>query len=222
MGHVGLLQRGDLLFGQRQLLGGPLRDRARVYAWVGGDEPGELADAVAGHVAAGMTAGLGPVELMMVRSRIAGVLAAGLLVVVLAWVAWLLVGGWQVRAGLTWARGRMAEGQYAPARDRLARLADWWPRDDEVVYLLGTCEAKLGRPEAAFAAWRSVPSGSRWTGSARLAEGRTLELEEFKLLLTGKIARYKIPAHLRVIEALPLTPSGKVQKFKLKEMFADE
>ncbi|MBM2613984.1 galactonate dehydratase [Actinoplanes sp. LDG1-06] len=38
------------------LLGGPLRDRARVYAWVGGDEPSEVADAVAAHVSAGMTA----------------------------------------------------------------------------------------------------------------------------------------------------------------------
>ncbi|QSB15809.1 galactonate dehydratase [Natronosporangium hydrolyticum] len=38
------------------LLGGPVRDRARVYAWVGGDEPGEVVDAVAAHVAAGMTA----------------------------------------------------------------------------------------------------------------------------------------------------------------------
>jgi galactonate dehydratase len=38
------------------LLGGSVRDRVRVYAWVGGDEPGEIADAVAGHVEAGMTA----------------------------------------------------------------------------------------------------------------------------------------------------------------------
>lgn len=38
------------------LLGGAVRDRVRVYAWVGGDEPAELADAVAGHVEAGMTA----------------------------------------------------------------------------------------------------------------------------------------------------------------------
>jgi len=53
----------------------------------------------------------------------------------------------------------------------------------------------------------------------RLAEGQTLETEEFKLLLTGRIARYKIPAFLRKIDELPLTPSGKVQKFKLKEMF---
>ena len=38
------------------LLGGPVRDRVRVYGWIGGDEPAEVADAVAAHVAAGMTA----------------------------------------------------------------------------------------------------------------------------------------------------------------------
>jgi galactonate dehydratase len=38
------------------LLGGAVRDRVRVYAWVGGDEPGEISDAVAAHVEAGMTA----------------------------------------------------------------------------------------------------------------------------------------------------------------------
>jgi fatty-acyl-CoA synthase len=53
----------------------------------------------------------------------------------------------------------------------------------------------------------------------RLAEGQSLELEEFRELLTGRVARYKIPAYLRVLDELPLTPSGKVQKFKLKELF---
>lgn len=38
------------------LLGGPVRERVRVYAWVGGDEPAELADAVAEQVDAGFTA----------------------------------------------------------------------------------------------------------------------------------------------------------------------
>ncbi|GIG62904.1 galactonate dehydratase [Longispora fulva] len=38
------------------LLGGPVRDRVRVYSWVGGDEPDQVADAVAAQVAAGMTA----------------------------------------------------------------------------------------------------------------------------------------------------------------------
>jgi len=53
----------------------------------------------------------------------------------------------------------------------------------------------------------------------RLTEGRTLEIDQLRELLEGRIARYKIPAHIRTVEALPLTPSGKVQKFKLKELF---
>jgi acyl-CoA synthetase (AMP-forming)/AMP-acid ligase II len=53
----------------------------------------------------------------------------------------------------------------------------------------------------------------------RLADGQELELEQMRELLTGEVARYKIPAHLRILEELPLTPSGKVQKFKLKELF---
>jgi galactonate dehydratase len=37
------------------LLGGPVRDRIRVYSWIGGDEPGEIAEAAAAQVAAGLT-----------------------------------------------------------------------------------------------------------------------------------------------------------------------
>lgn len=39
-----------------QLLGGPVRERVRVYSWVGGDEPGEIAEAAAAMRAAGFTA----------------------------------------------------------------------------------------------------------------------------------------------------------------------
>lgn len=38
------------------LLGGAVRDRVRVYAWVGGDEPAELADQIAAQIEAGFTA----------------------------------------------------------------------------------------------------------------------------------------------------------------------
>jgi galactonate dehydratase len=38
------------------LLGGPVREKVRVYAWVGGDEPSELAEAIAAQVEAGFTA----------------------------------------------------------------------------------------------------------------------------------------------------------------------
>lgn len=37
------------------LLGGAVRDRVRVYSWIGGDEPDEIADAAAAQVAAGLT-----------------------------------------------------------------------------------------------------------------------------------------------------------------------
>jgi acyl-CoA synthetase (AMP-forming)/AMP-acid ligase II len=56
----------------------------------------------------------------------------------------------------------------------------------------------------------------------RLAEGASLELDELRELLTGQVARYKIPGHLRTIDELPLTPSGKVQKFVLKEWFEND
>ncbi|MFE6962597.1 galactonate dehydratase [Streptomyces sp. NPDC057696] len=39
-----------------QLLGGPVRERIRAYAWVGGDEPSEVRDAVNAQVEAGFTA----------------------------------------------------------------------------------------------------------------------------------------------------------------------
>jgi len=38
------------------LLGGAVRDRVRVYSWIAGDEPGEVAEAAAAQVAAGLTA----------------------------------------------------------------------------------------------------------------------------------------------------------------------
>jgi galactonate dehydratase len=39
-----------------ELLGGPVRDRTRIYSWVGGDEPAELEQSVQAQVAAGFTA----------------------------------------------------------------------------------------------------------------------------------------------------------------------
>ena len=110
----------------------------------------------------------------MSRSRWATGLAIGLAAAGLLWASWLVVGSWRVREGLAWARRRMAEGHYASARDRLAELARWWPRDDAVTYLRGACEAKLDRPDAALAALGSVRPGSPQAGPARLAEGRLL------------------------------------------------
>jgi fatty-acyl-CoA synthase len=56
----------------------------------------------------------------------------------------------------------------------------------------------------------------------RPAEGASLSPQEMREQMQGRVARFKIPAHLRIVEELPLTPSGKVQKFKLREQFLGE
>lgn len=39
-----------------ELLGGPVRERVRVYSWIGGDDPSEVAEQAAAHAAAGHAA----------------------------------------------------------------------------------------------------------------------------------------------------------------------
>jgi fatty-acyl-CoA synthase len=50
----------------------------------------------------------------------------------------------------------------------------------------------------------------------------TLSQPELAELLAGKLAAFRIPAHLCILDALPTTASGKVQKFRLVEMFTSE
>jgi fatty-acyl-CoA synthase len=47
-------------------------------------------------------------------------------------------------------------------------------------------------------------------------EGQTLTAEEIVAFARGKIANFKVPKHVEVVDRFPLTGSGKVQKFKQK------
>jgi fatty-acyl-CoA synthase len=47
-------------------------------------------------------------------------------------------------------------------------------------------------------------------------EGVALEPEEIKAFARGKIANFKVPKYVEIVERFPLTGSGKVQKFKQK------
>lgn len=49
-------------------------------------------------------------------------------------------------------------------------------------------------------------------------EGADLHESDIKEFCKGKIARYKIPKYILFVEGFPLTGSGKIQKFKLKEV----
>jgi fatty-acyl-CoA synthase len=47
-------------------------------------------------------------------------------------------------------------------------------------------------------------------------EGATLTAEEIVAFARGKIANFKVPKHVEIVDRFPLTGSGKVQKFKQK------
>ncbi|XP_058447930.1 medium-chain acyl-CoA ligase ACSF2, mitochondrial isoform X1 [Malaya genurostris] len=48
---------------------------------------------------------------------------------------------------------------------------------------------------------------------------QSLDLSELKEYCKGKIAHFKVPKYLRLVEQYPKTTSGKIQKFKLVELF---
>lgn len=51
-----------------------------------------------------------------------------------------------------------------------------------------------------------------------LKEGESISAEEIQEYCKGKIARYKVPKYIFFIKEFPMTGSGKIQKFKLKEL----
>ena len=56
----------------------------------------------------------------------------------------------------------------------------------------------------------------------RLREGATMTVEQLRDFCAGKLAHYKVPRYLRVCDEFPMTVTGKVQKFKMRETSIDE
>ena len=55
-----------------------------------------------------------------------------------------------------------------------------------------------------------------------LKPGTALTAAEVQAFCRGQIAHYKVPRHVRFVEAFPTTVTGKVQKFLMREtMIAD-
>jgi fatty-acyl-CoA synthase len=71
------------------------------------------------------------------------------------------------------------------------------------VYIYGVPDERVGEEVAA---------------AIRLKPNETLALDELRAFCEGRIAKFKIPRHLRFVTEFPMTASGKIQKFKLREM----
>ncbi|WP_151638121.1 AMP-binding protein [Noviherbaspirillum aerium] len=125
---------------------------------------------------------------------------------------WLRTGdlGRMDELGYLWISGR--------AKDMIIRGGEnISPREIEEVLLTLeeiTDANVVGVPDSRY--------GEEVCAYVRLKPGASLNAEQMRERLHDRIARYKIPKYLRVVEQFPLTPSGKVQKFRLREMFAAE
>jgi fatty-acyl-CoA synthase len=56
----------------------------------------------------------------------------------------------------------------------------------------------------------------------KLRPGAALTGEEIRAYCRGKIAGYKIPRYFKFVDAFPVTVTGKVQKFKMREQAIHE
>jgi fatty-acyl-CoA synthase len=59
--------------------------------------------------------------------------------------------------------------------------------------------------------------GEEAAAFVQLRDGSSIEADEIQDYCRGKIARYKIPKYIFFINSFPLTASGKIQKFKLRD-----
>ncbi len=71
------------------------------------------------------------------------------------------------------------------------------------VYVIGVPDEKYGEE---LMAW------------IKTEEGASLTEDEIRAYADGKIARYKIPRYYAFVDTFPITVSGKIQKFKMREM----
>lgn len=56
----------------------------------------------------------------------------------------------------------------------------------------------------------------------KLERGATLTEDQVRQFCAGKIAHFKIPRYIKLVEEFPLTVTGKMQKFKMREMMIKE
>ncbi len=86
-------------------------------------------------------------------------------------------------------------------------------------------EFLLTHPKVFDAAVYGIPN-ERWgeavAAAIRLKPDTDCTCEEIQSYCDGRIAAFKIPATIRFVESFPTTASGKVQKFKLKEMLSSQ
>jgi fatty-acyl-CoA synthase len=107
----------------------------------------------------------------------------------------------------------------------VGRIKDMVIRGGENIYPREIEEFLYAHPKIADVQVVGVPDprmGEELCAWIRLAPGEALEEEEIRAFCLGQIAHYKIPRYVRFVDEFPLTVSGKVQKFLIRERMIEE
>jgi acyl-CoA synthetase (AMP-forming)/AMP-acid ligase II len=102
------------------------------------------------------------------------------------------------------------------------RLKDMIIRGGENIYPREIEQVLFEHEDVADVAVLGVPDatwGEQVAAFIRPAAGCTPDPEQLFALCRDRLAPHKAPRHWTILDAFPLTPSGKVQKFVLREQF---
>src|SRR5688500_17306116 len=103
----------------------------------------------------------------------------------------------------------------------VGRIKDMIIRGGENVYPREVEEYLLTHPDVVDAQVIGVPSeryGEEVMAWVRARPEAALTGDALKAFCKGRIANYKIPAYWRFVDSFPMTVTGKVQKFRMREM----
>jgi fatty-acyl-CoA synthase len=103
----------------------------------------------------------------------------------------------------------------------VGRIKDMIIRGGENIYPREIEEFLYTHPEIADVQVIGVPDeryGEQVCAWVVLREGASLTDDELRDFCQGKIARYKIPHYIRFVDSFPMTVTGKIQKFKMREL----
>ena len=64
--------------------------------------------------------------------------------------------------------------------------------------------------------------GEEVAAAIRPHAGESIDAAEVMRFCQDRLARFKVPRHVRIVESFPMTASGKIQKFKLREQHEAE
>ena len=56
----------------------------------------------------------------------------------------------------------------------------------------------------------------------RLRDGESATEEEIRAFCQGQIAHYKVPRYVRFVDGFPMTVTGKIQKFLMRQHMIEE